>query len=740
MEFRKNPIALAALALCAAAPFGAEAAPTVSFKTPLAGATLGSVNYYQSSSCEVSGTNIKRVAFSIVSSSGAVTQLNTENNAPWNCNLNTANFADGAYTLRAVAYDSANATATATRSITINKSGTTSGGTTNSAPVVTFLKPATGTNVVAGNTVACEVTAADADGIAKVEWLLDGVLKSTETSSPYNFCNVGALTAGTHVITARATDKKGAVGQAQATVTAGSTSGGTSGGTTAWAQFVAPASGGVITGDANGAVTGLPKCGVSGTGISRVDFYMNDVQTNYDMNGSNGWGCYFNTNNYTAGTHTLKAVVTNTSGQKLTLSQPVVIEGTTTTPTNPAPVVTFLKPATGTSVVAGNTVACEVTASDADGIAKVEWLLDGVVKSTETSSPYNFCNVGALSAGTHVIKARATDKKGAVGEAQVSVTAATTSGDNTSGGGTASPISSADIMTMATADQVFSTQPDVVVDVLGSTVWLTSIPESGRHGTMLSNGETLRFGKENDPAVIGRKAMTFQLVNTDPNTGGSKRTEIAFPRELEMNKVYWLAVSVMVDDWGTLSTSDNSLFGFQVHSGTKLDLSPQLTLLTSKNGRHFRVMTRWSTSSTPTMSNSVSAYYAEQPIPFGQWMDFVIKFKQNTQGQGFAQVYMNGQLIADHKGNLGYDTPGFKDFVKWGYYNWTSSFNSVRKVRLRSPMIVADPTGSKYRMEDFQAVLGPRSGTLTSGTTSGTTTSASSGDSGLCTTITCAAQ
>ena len=125
-------------------------------------------------------------------------------------------------------------------------------------------------------------------------------------------------------------------------------------------------------------------------------------------------------------------------------------------------------------------------------------------------------------------------------------------------------------------------------------------------------------------------------------------------------------------------------------------------------------MTRWSTSSTPTMSNSQSAYYAERPIPFGQWMDFVVKFKQNVQGQGFAQVYMNGELIANHQGNLGYSTPGFLDFVKWGYYNWTSSFaeNSPRKVRLRSPMIVADPTGSKYKEADFRAVLGPRSGTL----------------------------
>lgn len=712
MKFQKRPIALATFALFATAPFAAHAV-TVSFQQPTVNEVLGNVSYLNNSQCQVSGTDIRRVVFSITSqATGITTALNTELNSPWNCTLNTRSFADGNYTLRAVAYDAANRSATATRDIVIRKGTSTSGGSSNAAPVVTFVKPATGTNVAAGNTVACEVTASDADGIAKVDWLLDGVVKFTETSAPYNFCSVGALTEGTHVITARATDRKGTVGQASVTVTAGSTSGG---GTGSDAKFIAPASGGVITGDATGAVTGLPKCGVSGTNVAKVVFFMNDVQTNYDMNGTNGWGCYFNTKNYTPGTHRLKAVVTNTAGQNTTIEQPVVIEGTTTTPPpNALPSVDITAPAAGT---VSNTVSCAANATDTDGtIAGVQFSLKNAAGTptnlqNDTTSPYQ-CSFDSKSFanGTYTLVAEATDNAGGKGSQSRTITISNS--DDTASGGT--PIAAGDIMTMATGDRLFSTQPDVVVDILGSTVWLTSIPETGRHGTLLPNGETLRFGKEDDPVVAGRKAMTFQLVKSDPNTGGSKRTEIAFPRELEMNKTYWLAVSILVEDWGTLSTSDNALFGFQVHSGTKLDLSPQLTLLTTKDGRSFRVMTRWSTSSTPTMSNSVSAYYAERPIPFGQWMDFVVKFKQNVQGQGFAQVYMNGELIANHQGNLGYDTPGFLDFVKWGYYNWTSSFaeNSPRKVRLRSPMIVADPTGSKYKEADFRAVLGPRSGTL----------------------------
>src|SRR5262245_4169484 len=104
MKFQKTPIAVA-FALISAAPFAAHAAPSVSFKAPAAGATLSNVNFNQTSACEVTGSNIKRVVFSIVNSSGQATALNTEGSAPWTCNLNSKNFADGAYTLRAVAYD-----------------------------------------------------------------------------------------------------------------------------------------------------------------------------------------------------------------------------------------------------------------------------------------------------------------------------------------------------------------------------------------------------------------------------------------------------------------------------------------------------------------------------------------------------------------------------------------------------------------------------------------------------------
>ena len=112
----KAPVAWAICSLFAM-PFAALAAPTVAFKTPANGQTI-SGNFYQSSTCEVGGSSIDRVRFYLDS-----TTLNTEENGPWQCNLDTRKFANGTHTLRAVAYDSAGASRST--QITVNIQNTT---------------------------------------------------------------------------------------------------------------------------------------------------------------------------------------------------------------------------------------------------------------------------------------------------------------------------------------------------------------------------------------------------------------------------------------------------------------------------------------------------------------------------------------------------------------------------------------------------------------------------------------
>ena len=117
-----------------------------------------------------------------------------------------------------------------------------------------------------------------------------------------------------------------------------------------------------------------------------------------------------------------------------------------------------------------------------------------------------------------------------------------------------------------------------------------AIPEDGIHGPALANGDTLRFGKAGN-------AFVFQLDPADPKTSRSKRSEISFEPNLEPNKVYWIAFSVYLDDWGRLDREDAALFGTQVHSGdNSLNLSPAFSLYTTGDGRRFKVQARWSTA------------------------------------------------------------------------------------------------------------------------------------------------
>jgi hypothetical protein len=746
MKLQKTPIALAAISLVSLA---AEAAPSVSFTSPQDGTTYSKT---QNATCAASASGANRVVFSLISSSGVVKTVKTDSSSPFNCSFNPYHYVDGAWTLRAVASDSRGATATATRSIIINNNGTTtggstggsSGGTSNTPPAVSFSKPANNSTVAAGSNLACEVSATDADGISKLEWMLDGKVVFTETSAPFNFCSINNIAAGSHTIGARATDRKGATSTAQVTVTATtSTGGGDTGGTTGApvVSFSKPAANSSV------AVGASVSCAASATdpdGIAKVEWLLDGKLINTEF-GSPYDTC--NVSGLTAGTHVITARATDRKGT-VGQAQVTVTAGTssggdntggdTGGGSNTPPAVSFASPANNSTVAAGP-VSCYVNASDADGIAKLEWFLDGRLINTEGGSPYDTCNVNLSGlTGAHVIKAKATDKLGAASEAQVTVNIGSTSGGGDSvGGGSEWPstgsVDLADVKTRATADSLFSIQTNIYTDILGSSPWLSTISEDGRHGSVLPNGETLRFGKQADPLDSSRKAISMQLAPSDPTTGGSKRVELGFPRNIEYNKTYWLAVSVYVHDWGTLSTSDQSLFGFQLHNGTKIDLSPTIALYTAGNGRSMQIQTRYSTSTSPSQSNSVTQKWTAMPIPFGRWMDFVVKFRNNVSGQGFAQVWLDGNQIVNHQGNLGFNTPGYLDFVKWGYYNWTSAFASPRKVRLRNPTLVQDPTGSKYSASQLRSILNATSSS--SAGTSGSTSTVSSG--GVCSSASC---
>src|SRR5690606_512252 len=126
---RRSARTLAAASVLPAAfliPQAVVAAPTVAFTAPAEGGTL-SGNVQGPPHCIVTGTNIRRVMFYI---NGQWTNTDGNLSNGLGCWIDTTKYRDGSYTLTAVAYDSAGATATARRSIVIrNGSGSSTGPT-----------------------------------------------------------------------------------------------------------------------------------------------------------------------------------------------------------------------------------------------------------------------------------------------------------------------------------------------------------------------------------------------------------------------------------------------------------------------------------------------------------------------------------------------------------------------------------------------------------------------------------
>jgi hypothetical protein len=533
---------------------------------------------------------------------------------------------------------------------------------------VSFKAPSSGSvlsNVNWFQSSACEVSGT---GISRVEFRLinssgNSVTLNNDTSAAFR-CNLKSenYPNGNYTLRAFAYDSAGNRASASRSVTIKNTT--TDAKPTI--SFSAPAN--------NATVSGLTTCQVSAKddkSVKQVQFFMDGTLLSTDTTSS--YTCSIDNKKYTNGAHTLKAVVTDSANQTASAQITINISGGISSTTgNTPPILSIDAPAAGSTL--GGTVPFAATATDAGGsVAKVEmYLVSGTTQklvATDTTSPYSgsFSTAGVPD-GPAQLMAVATDNLGAKSTVQRSVTiknASTTPTDPAPTDPAPSAIAPSDIIMRASADVPFSQHSGYVATLINTATQAPQVPESGIHGTTLPNGETLRFGKVSDPSNSTRKALAFTVRNSDPTTSNGKRTELSLSPNIEMNKVYWIAFSAYIHDWGTLATNDNSLFGTQLHQGNKSLVvgGPAFGLYTTQTGRTFRVQARYSESSTPSSSNAVSVKHAEYPIPFHRWTDFVLKFKQNTSGNGFLQVWMDGQMIANYKGSLGYNT-GYTDYAK----------------------------------------------------------------------------
>lgn len=166
------------------------------------------------------------------------------------------------------------------------------------APTVSVTAPTNGSTVSKGSTVSVSASASDAGGVSNVQFLIDGTVVSTDSSSPYSYSwNTSSVSLGSHTIQAKATDASGNVGTSSTvTVTVADQ-------TPPTVSLTAPSAGSLLKGSVN--VTANASDNTGGTGVSKVEFYVDGTLKATDT--ASPYTYSWDTTTATNATHSLTA-------------------------------------------------------------------------------------------------------------------------------------------------------------------------------------------------------------------------------------------------------------------------------------------------------------------------------------------------------------------------------------------------------------------------------------------------
>ena len=275
------------------------------------------------------------------------------------------------------------------------------------APSVSVTSPQSG--AVLTGTVTLQADASDDVSVDHVDFLVDGQVVGTDSTSPYSVAwDTSTVGNGAHSITARAVDGgNNATTSAAVPVTVGSGPGDTTPPTTTIAcNLTACAS--VYVSDVQVTLTATDNTG--GSGVKEIR-YTTDGTTPTATTGIVYSGAFT-----VSTTTTVKyRAFDNADNAEAVNSQLIQIDPT-------APTVTVTSPTSGATL--SGVVVLSANASDDGGVDHVDFLVDGQTVGSDSSAPYSVSwNSAQVSDGSHTIRARAVDTVGNSGEsADVPVT------------------------------------------------------------------------------------------------------------------------------------------------------------------------------------------------------------------------------------------------------------------------------------------------------------------------------
>ncbi len=191
------------------------------------------------------------------------------------------------------------------------------GSSDNQPPTVKITAPANGTSYKTGETVTVSVTASDSDGKVVSVQLFDDSAKIAEDTNPSASWSLKTLTAGSHSLTVKATDDKGAsTTSAAVTITVGSVGAPT-------IAFKSPAPNSEVA--LNSKVSLEASASTTTGSISKVEFFAGTQSIGVDTTAP--YTCTWTAT--PEGTQTLRAVATDSAGLTATANLPLNVKKAT---------------------------------------------------------------------------------------------------------------------------------------------------------------------------------------------------------------------------------------------------------------------------------------------------------------------------------------------------------------------------------------------------------------------------
>ncbi|MBL0211227.1 MAG: pre-peptidase C-terminal domain-containing protein [Holophagaceae bacterium] len=266
-----------------------------------------------------------------------------------------------------------------------------------SAPADTQAPTVSATEIGTSGTITFNATATDNVGVTKVEFYVDGVLKGTDTASPYSMTlDSTTLTNAAHSLTAKAYDAASNIGTSTAVSFTISN---------AVPDTQAPTVSATETGT-SGTIT-FNATATDNVGVTKVEFYVDGVLKGTDT--ASPYSMTLDSTTLTNAAHSLTAKAYD-AASNIGTSTAVSFTISNAVPDTQAPTVSATE--TGTS----GTITFNATATDNVGVTKVEFYVDGVLKGTDTASPYSMTlDSTTLTNAAHSLTAKAYDAASNIG-------------------------------------------------------------------------------------------------------------------------------------------------------------------------------------------------------------------------------------------------------------------------------------------------------------------------------------